>query len=213
MKYYFEKRFNLLNYKILGIDEAGRGNLAGEMVVCGCILNINKLDKKIIDQIDDSKKLTKNNREKLYEYLIKNCIYHYEVIPVSIINKLGPKKASLYGMNKIIEELEDNVDLILVDYEKPKSNKKCLSLIHGDQISLNIASASIIAKHIKDELIKEFCLCHPLYKEYDFINNSGYGTKKHLEAIKEFGIIKNYHRLNYKPVKNSTKINKTYNNK
>ena len=211
MKNYFEERFNLLDYKILGIDEAGRGNLAGEMVVCGCILNIKTMNKQIIDQINDSKKLNKNKRKQLYEYLIKNAIYAYEIINVDLINQLGPKKASLYGMNKIIKKLENLVDFIIVDFEKPQANKKCLSFIHADQISLNVASASIIAKHIKDELIKEFCNTHPLYDEYDFINNSGYGTKKHLAAIKKYGIIKNFHRLNYKHVKDCLKINKNYN--
>lgn len=201
MKQSLEVRFNLFDYKILGLDEAGRGNLAGPLVVAGCILNLNELDEDLILKINDSKKLSKINRKNLVSKIKKISTYAIEVIPVSIINKLGPKKCSLLGMEKIIEKLKDQCDFVFVDFERPKTNKKLVSFIHGDAKSINIAAASILAKTFKDDLMEKFVLDHPQYSTYDFINNAGYGTKKHLLALQTYGIIEDFHRINYAPVK------------
>lgn len=201
MQNYIEERFKLNEIKILGLDEAGRGNIAGPLIVAGCCLNIEKISKEIILEINDSKKINKKKRDYLSEIIKSNSLYKIETIDVDIINEIGPKKASILGMEKIINSLEKYIDVIFVDFERPKSKKRLINFIHGDSISLNIAAASILAKNHKDTLMKEFIIKHPKYKKYGFLHNSGYGTKQHLEAIKKYGIIEEFHRLNYAPVK------------
>ncbi|MBO7084834.1 ribonuclease HII [bacterium] len=207
MQNYFEKRFNLTSKKILGIDEAGRGNLAGPMVVGGCILFINELDETIINQINDSKLLSKKQRKALFNIIIQHSIYDLEVIDVKTINELGPKKASIYGMQQVIKKIEKDADFIIVDFEHPQATKRLIAFAHADAISLNVAASSILAKYYKDYLMELYVKSHPQYDVYDFIHNAGYGTKKHLAALKEYGKILDFHRLNYAPVKATTKIN------
>lgn len=207
MRNYIEKRFNLTQNKILGIDEAGRGNIAGPMIVAGCILNLNEISYDLINEINDSKKLSKCKREFLYEQITKHSIYDIEIIDVSIINKLGPKRSAIYGMNKIVNKLKNMADFIFIDYEKIVCDKKNISFIHGDAISLNIAAASILAKVYKDNLMKDFINKHPKYKVYEFDKNAGYGTKQHLLALQKYGKIRNFHRENYKPVQKIDKFN------
>ena len=207
MQNYFEKRFKLENYYILGIDEAGRGNLAGPMVVAGCILFINELNETTINQINDSKLLSKKQRKALFNIIIQHSIYDLEVIDVKTINELGPKKASIYGMQQVIKKIEKDAAFIIVDFEHPKATKRLIAFAHADAISLNVAASSILAKYYKDYLMELYVKSHPQYDVYDFIHNAGYGTKKHLKALKEYGKILDFHRLNYAPVKVTTKIN------
>ena len=207
MQNYFEKRFKLEKNHILGIDEAGRGNLAGPMVVAGCILFINELDEATIKKINDSKLLTKKQRAALFNIIIKHSIYDLEVISVKMINELGPKKASIYGMEQVIQKIEQNADFIIVDFEHPKATKRLIAFAHADAISLNVAASSILAKHYKDYLMELYVKEHPQYMVYDFLNNAGYGTKKHLAALNTHGKILDFHRLNYAPVKAISKIN------
>ena len=207
MQNYFEKRFKLENYHILGIDEAGRGNLAGPMVVAGCILFINELDENTIKQINDSKLLTKSKRKKLFAIITKHSIYDLEVIDVKTINELGPKKASILGMQQVIKKIEKDADFIIVDFERPTSTKRLIAFAHADAISLNVAASSILAKYYKDYLMELYVKSHPQYDVYDFIHNAGYGTKKHLAVLKKYGKILDFHRLNYAPIKAITKIN------
>ena len=207
MENYFEKRFKLINKKILGIDEAGRGNLAGPMVVAGCILFINELDQSIINKINDSKLLSKKQRKELFNIIIKHSIYDLEVIDVKTINEVGPKQASILGMEQVIRKIEQNADFIIVDFEHPKSTKRLIAFAHADAISINVAASSILAKYYKDYLMELYVKEHPQYEIYDFINNAGYGTKKHLDALRTYGKIIDFHRLNYAPVKAITKIN------
>ena len=207
MQNYFEKRFNLTSKKILGIDEAGRGNLAGPMVVAGCILLLNELDQTTIKQINDSKLLTRKQRQVLFNTIIQHSIYDLEVISVKTINELGPKKASIFGMEQVIKKIEKNADFIIVDFEHPHSTKRLIAFAHADAISLNVAASSILAKYYKDYLMELYVKEHPQYDVYDFIHNAGYGTKKHLAALRKYGKILDFHRLNYAPVKATTKIN------
>lgn len=203
MQTYLEQKIK--DKRICGIDEAGRGNLAGPMVVAGCILD-DDLPNELIQQIDDSKKTTKTYREKIVQTIKNHSKYAICVVDVDYINQYGPKKASIYGMENVAKQLINNADEIWTDAEKINISKPNKNIIHGDALSLNIAAASIIAKYEKDKLMDEFCDLHEEYNVYDFRNNAGYGTKKHLEALKTYGKILDFHRLNYAPVKNTNKI-------
>lgn len=206
MKTYIEQEPQFKEKAVCGIDEAGRGNWAGSMVVAGCILN-QYLDPDLIKHIDDSKKTTKQQRANIVNLIKANSKYAFVELPVSYINQYGPKKAAIYGMEEVGKQLSAFADIFLIDAEKPTiNNKEVISLIHGDALSLNIAAASIIAKYEKDRLMEEYCKLHPEYDVFDFKNNAGYGTKKHAEALNTYGKILDYHRLEYKPVKETKKI-------
>lgn len=183
------------NYLIAGIDEVGRGCLAGPLVVACCIL---KIDFDSFE-INDSKKISEAKREKLYKLIIENCIdYHIEVIDPITVDNLNPKKSSILGMEISLKNIKTKPDIALIDYEKINSNIKTVSITKGDSKSLSIAAASILAKVFRDRIMKEL---HKKYPDYDFESNKGYGTKKHIEAIIKNKPIKNIHRFSYKIIK------------
>ena len=182
------------NYLIAGIDEVGRGCLAGPLVVACCIL---KSDFNS-DEINDSKLIKESKREKLYDLIINNCIdYQIEVIDSKTVDKLNPKKASIYGMEKSLSNIKIKPHLALIDHEKINSNIETISITKGDSKSLSIAAASILAKVYRDRIMREL---NNKYPEYDFLSNKGYGTKKHIEALKANGPVKGIHRYSYKIV-------------
>ncbi|WP_322909075.1 ribonuclease HII [Mycoplasmopsis felis] len=191
----YELKF-LKNYKnIAGTDEVGRGCLAGPLVVACVILQPNYINP----EIKDSKKLSKTKREKLYDEIIKNCL-EYKIITKDVkeINNYNPKEMSIQGMEQCIISLNNKPDIVLTDYEKINIPYKQINLTKGDSVSQSIAAASILAKVYRDKLMVDY---HKLYPEYDFKNNKGYGTNKHLEAIEKYGVLKDFHRLKYKPIK------------
>ncbi|WP_322959846.1 ribonuclease HII [Mycoplasmopsis felis] len=191
----YELKF-LKNYqKIAGTDEVGRGCLAGPLVVACVILQ----PFYINPEIKDSKKLSKTKREKLYDEIIKNCL-EYKIITKDVkeINNYNPKEMSIQGMEQCIISLNNKPDIVLTDYEKINIPYKQINLTKGDSVSQSIAAASILAKVYRDKLMDDY---HKLYPEYDFKNNKGYGTNKHLEAIEKYGVLKDFHRLKYKPIK------------
>ncbi|WP_036430691.1 ribonuclease HII [Mycoplasmopsis felis] len=191
----YELKF-LKNYQnIAGTDEVGRGCLAGPLVVACVILQPNYINP----EIKDSKKLSKTKREKLYDEIIKNCL-EYKIITKDVkeINNYNPKEMSIQGMEQCIISLNNKPDIVLTDYEKINIPYKQINLTKGDSVSQSIAAASILAKVYRDKLMDDY---HKLYPEYDFKNNKGYGTNKHLEAIEKYGVLKDFHRLKYKPIK------------
>ncbi|WP_322876017.1 ribonuclease HII [Mycoplasmopsis felis] len=191
----YELKF-LKNYQnIAGTDEVGRGCLAGPLVVACVILQ----PFYINPEIKDSKKLSKTKREKLYDEIIKNCL-EYKIITKDVkeINNNNPKEMSIQGMEQCIISLNNKPDIVLTDYEKINIPYKQINLTKGDSVSQSIAAASILAKVYRDKLMDDY---HKLYPEYDFKNNKGYGTNKHLEAIEKYGVLKDFHRLKYKPIK------------
>lgn len=207
MKTYLESDFNndFNEKRICGIDEAGRGNWAGPMVVAGCVLN-KDTPEELIAQLDDSKKLSAEKREALFTEIQNHSSYAIAVIDVKTINELGPKKAAVLGMEKVGKALADACDIYFIDAEHPNLAKPVYSYVKGDTRSINIAAASILAKTKKDALMREFVRKHPEYADYDFIHNQGYGTKKHALALQEHGKILDFHRLNYEPVKKTSKV-------
>ncbi|WP_334687956.1 ribonuclease HII [Mycoplasmopsis felis] len=165
------------------------------LVVACVILQPNYINP----EIKDSKKLSKTKREKLYDEIIKNCL-EYKIITKDVkeINNYNPKEMSIQGMEQCIISLNNKPDIVLTDYEKINIPYKQINLTKGDSVSQSIAAASILAKVYRDKLMDDY---HKLYPEYDFKNNKGYGTNKHLEAIEKYGVLKDFHRLKYKPIK------------
>lgn len=186
------------NIKIIaGFDEAGRGPLAGPVFASGVILK-REFQNELIN---DSKKLTPKKREILFDEIINNSLaYAICSIDASTIDKINILEASRLCMqncyNKLCEKI--NIDLVLTDYMNFKTKCELISLVKGDQTSYAIACSSILAKVSRDRYMIDLAKKYP---QYGFDTNMGYGTKKHLEAIKKYGIIDNIHRKSYQPVK------------
>jgi ribonuclease HII len=191
----YENKYYDLGYKsIMGIDEAGRGPLAGPLVVAGVIF------KKGYENelINDSKKLTEAKREALFDIIQKDALHIFvKIIDERTIDRLDIYHATKWAMEEIVNDAKEICDVVLVDAMKIEvKDKEVLPLIHGDALSTSIAAASIIAKVTRDRIMYEL---DKKYPEYDFKNNKGYGTKKHMEAIDLYGI-RECHRMSYAPV-------------
>ena len=186
----------------VGLDEAGRGCLFGPV----CIAGVSWLDKdpEPCIEIKDSKKCTVKHRLKCYDYIIDKAVaYSIQLIDNNTIDKDNILKSSLNGMHLCLDEISKTIriDKILVDgnhfptyYSKEQDDfleHECI--IKGDNIYKSIAAASILAKTYRDNYILQLVEEYPYLKIYDIHNNKGYGTKKHMEAIKEYGITK-WHR-------------------
>jgi ribonuclease HII len=187
---YYNEGYNV----IVGMDEAGRGPLAGPLVIA-CVILEKGYENELIN---DSKKLSEKKRELLYEEIQKVATYiGVKVIDEATIDKLNIYAATKKGMEDLIREIPFKVDVVLVDAMKIELKDMIVNpLIHGDALSTSIAAASIIAKVTRDRMMYEIDKEFPMY---DFKSNKGYGTKKHMEAIDTYGICK-YHRLSYYPV-------------
>lgn len=140
-----------------------------------------------IQQVNDSKKLSAKNREKIFEILQKNnIIYSIGISTVEEIDKFNILNAAKLAMQRAVKNLSLKPDFILIDgnFMPDFDNIKCQNIIKGDSVSYSIACASIIAKVLRDKFM---CGLHEQFPEYDFIDNKGYGTQKHIDAIKKFG--------------------------
>ena len=168
---------------ICGIDEAGRGPLAGPVVVAGVIMPKDSM----IEGVNDSKKVSEKKREKLYDVILEEAIsYSVAVIGQDVIDEINILNATKQGVTTVVEELAVKPNLILVDALTHINTKGIPydSIIKGDAKCYNIAAASIIAKVTRDRIMREW---DEIYPQYGFINHKGYGTAKHIEAIKEYG--------------------------
>ncbi len=194
--YKFEKGLWKKGYaNIVGVDEVGRGPLAGPVVACAVILDPNKP----ILGLKDSKQLSSKQRKQfLIEIKEKALDYAISFVSERVIEEINIYQASKKAMLNAINALSLKPDYILSDaMPLPESTIEYLAIIKGDTLSASIASASILAKEARDDyMIKQSAI----FPEYDFEHNMGYPTKKHLAAIKRFGII-DIHRKTYKPVK------------
>lgn len=165
---------------IAGIDEAGRGPLAGPVVVASVIM---PLDNPI-EGVNDSKKLSAKKRDMLYDKIVEQAIdMHVTVISAQTIDEINILNATKRGMLECIEFLKQ-VDCVLIDAVKLDTDVKTLSIIHGDALSYSIAAASIIAKVTRDRLMQEY---DKQYPQYNFAKHKGYGTAEHIKLLKEFG--------------------------
>ena len=168
---------------ICGIDEAGRGPLAGPVVVAGVIMPKDSM----IEGVNDSKKVSEKKREKLYDVILEEAIsYSVAVIGQDVIDEINILNATKQGVTTVVEELAVKPNLILVDALTHINTKGIPydSIIKGDAKCYNIAAASIIAKVTRDRIMREW---DEIYPQYGFINHKGYGTAKHIEALKEYG--------------------------
>lgn len=183
--YKFDKAFLEKGF-IAGVDEVGRGPLAGPIVACAVILDLNDLDDIILD-INDSKLLSRQKREELDKIIRKKAI---SFCIAEINNKIIDEKGIGYANNKIFIDacngLSKKPDLVLSDgYLIKNFNIDNKHIIKGDRKSASIACASILAKVYRDNIMRNY---HKKYPNYDFENNVGYGTKNHLDGIKNHGI-------------------------
>lgn len=186
-----------INY-ICGIDEAGRGPLAGPVVVASVIMPRDSM----IEGVNDSKKVSEKKREKLYEKIIENAIsYSVGIVDQKEIDRVNILNATKAGLTESIKGLEVKPEMILVDALTgiDTCGIPYQSIIKGDAKSYSIAAASIIAKVTRDRIMRQW---HEVYPEYNFIQHKGYGTAAHIAAIKEYGLCP-LHRLSF--VKNIIK--------
>ncbi len=177
----YEKKYRDKYTLIAGIDEAGRGPLAGP-VVCACV--IMEPDYKN-DEINDSKKLTEKVRERLFDDIIHNCVnYSVSVTDHKIIDEINILNATKKGMYQCFNGLKTKPDMLLIDAVKLNTDVFTEAVIGGDALSFNIAAASIIAKVTRDNIMKEYDKVFPAYM---FAKNKGYGTREHIEILKALG--------------------------
>lgn len=165
---------------LAGIDEVGRGPLAGPVTTACCML---PLDEPI-DKINDSKKLSEMRREKLYDLITAKAAYSVASVSNEEIDELNILEATKKAMRECAGNLMPVPELILIDAVKLDLGVKTESIIHGDALSYNIAAASIIAKVTRDRFMVE---ADKLYPQYGFAKNKGYGTAEHIAALKKYG--------------------------
>ena len=177
----FENKSSDLAY-IAGIDEAGRGPLAGPVVAAAVIL-----PKDIfLPFLNDSKKVTEKRRDVLFDEIKQNAIaYGIGIASNTLIDEINILQATYEAMREAINELEKTPDVLLVDaVHIPDINIKQVGIVKGDAKSVNIAAASILAKVTRDRLMAEY---DKIYPEYGLASNKGYGTATHIAALKEIG--------------------------
>ena len=210
------QQYYIQNNLEIGLDEAGRGSLLGPVFTAGVILN----DTGVLPPpypIKDSKKCSDKVRSILRKYIEENSIaYSVEMIDCDRIDKVNILNATMEGMEKCVDNITSviNVDRLLVDGNHFPTYMDKSTFDHiphvcipgGDDKYLNIAAASILAKEYRDEYIIELYRNNSILENYDIKNNKGYGTKSHMEALKEYGPTK-FHRKSFKPcqVKQQTK--------
>ena len=193
----YEKDLHSKEIKIIGgTDEAGRGPLYGP-VVAACVVLPEGFE---LEGLNDSKKLSEKKRNIFYDYIVKNTIYGIGIVSPEEIDKINIYEASRKAMIEAIRKVQKQIPLeyVLSDAMPIDIDVPVMPIIKGDAKSISIAAASVIAKVTRDKILYEI---DKKYPEYGFKNHKGYPTKKHLEAINKYGLIKGY-RKTYGPVKN-----------
>ncbi len=180
---------------VAGVDEAGRGPLAGPVVACAVILK----PYAKIRGVKDSKLLSAEERERLYPIIKANSLsIGIGIVSNRTIDRINIKEATLLAMKRAIAKLNPPPDLVFIDGDiSPDIGLKVQSVISGDRKIFSCACASIIAKVVRDRIMRRF---HKIYPEYDFAAHKGYGTKRHQENLKRYGPC-TIHRLSFAPVR------------
>lgn len=180
---------------IIGIDEVGRGAWAGPMLFCAVAL------EETIEGLGDSKTLSKHTRQLIASKIKQKASFiGYGWVSAIEIDDIGLTKASKLAIKRAIKKAPLNAEIIIdgsVNFLEDYPNSRCM--VNGDSLVPQISSASILAKVERD---KHMSKLHKIYSGYDFINNVGYGTKKHSDAIKKYGLTPE-HRWSYKPIRAS----------
>jgi ribonuclease HII len=188
---------------VCGIDEVGRGPLAGPVVACAVIIDPAKLDPDLAGQIDDSKKLPIKVRQELHDALCACVAYGVGQASVAEIDEINILQASFLAMRRAVRKLPVKPHIALIDGNRPpKLSCKTECLIGGDALSLSIAAASIIAKVVRDKIMWELAKRHTVY---GWETNVGYGTEEHLAAIAQHGVTR-HHRKSFRPISQSLSI-------
>ena len=183
---------------IAGIDEAGRGPLAGPVVAAAVIL---KKGSKL-ELVDDSKKLTEKQREKALEEIKSHALaIGIGIASVEEIDRINIYRAAREAMQSAIKQLKIKPEFLLIDAMPMEIDIPSESIIKGDQKSISIAAASIIAKTTRDQYMIEM---DKIFPQYNFKQHKGYGTKEHIELIKKYGYTP-IHRKSYEPIKSMIK--------
>ena len=180
---------------IAGVDEAGRGPLAGPLVIAAVIMP----QEFFISGLNDSKQISASKRDKLYDEILQKALsVSVNVVSISNIEELNIYRATQQGMAEVLLHLDKQPDVALIDAMPVEAGDiKTVSLVHGDALSASIAAASIIAKVTRDRIMEKLDTLYPAYK---FANNKGYGSKEHMQAIDMEGVTE-WHRRSYEPVK------------
>ena len=200
--YYFERKLRDegINF-IAGVDEVGRGPLVGP-VVAACVVLPENFN---LDGLTDSKKLSEKKREYFYDEIMKQALgVGVGIISEKVIDEVNIYEATKMAMKEAINNCSCKVEHVLIDAMRLDIDIPTTSIIKGDLKSITISAASVIAKVTRDKMLDELDSKYPMY---DFKNNKGYPTKKHLEAIKKYGII-DEHRRSYGPVSEYLELTK-----
>lgn len=198
----FENQYQGL---IVGIDEAGRGPWAGPVVAGAVVFLTKEVDEFLLQNLDDSKKLSAKKREVLYNKLLEeqskgHILAATGEASAQEIDEKNILQATFLAMTRAVKNLGKPIDFALVDgNQRPLAlGCDCQTVIKGDARCYSIAAASIMAKVTRDKLMGDLAKQYPFY---GFEKNVGYGTKAHVDGLQEHGIIKGIHRLSYKPIK------------
>ena len=168
---------------IAGVDEVGRGPLAGPVVCAAVIMPL--VAEKIIAGVDDSKKLTEKKREQLFDEIVKKAVaYKICAVDEKVIDEINILNATKKAMTECVTGLSVRPDIVLIDAVKLPLDVPTKSIIKGDALSYSIGAASILAKVYRDRLMREY---DALYPWYGFAQNKGYGTKDHIDALRSVG--------------------------
>ncbi|MBP6985518.1 MAG: ribonuclease HII [Alphaproteobacteria bacterium] len=189
---------------VVGIDEVGRGPWAGPVVAACLFFHDYELPTDIALYLNDSKKMTALQREKIYDKLTNSQICSYAIGQASVeeIDEHNIRQATFMAMERSFNLLNQKIDVALIDGNcAPKLPCQTIPIIKGDAISLSIAAASVIAKVYRDKFMQELSLSFP---GYGWEKNAGYGTKKHQEGISLYGITP-HHRKSFAPIRNALK--------
>lgn len=191
----YERYFHNLGYQnVVGVDEVGRGPLAGPVVTCAIIL---PRDFNLID-VNDSKQLSPRRREVLYPKILDQAVdFSIGIGSNRLIDRVNIYEADRMAMRQAVLSLDHSPDYIIVDAMTIQVPFHQLKLYHGDAKSVSVGAASIVAKVYRDHLMDKYSREYP---QYDFKHNAGYGTPEHLQALKKYGITP-IHRLSFAPVR------------
>ena len=179
------------HFLIAGVDEVGRGPIAGPVCVAAVMMPLDE----IIEGVDDSKKISEKKREMLFEQIKERAVcYSIQMVDEQTIDKINILEATKLAMKNAINGLTIKPDVVLVDaISKLDVDAEVRGIIKGDALSYSIGCASILAKVTRDRLM---CELSKEYPEYGFEKHKGYGTKQHIDALKEYGPCV-YHRLSF----------------
>lgn len=189
--------------KVCGIDEVGRGPLAGPVVSACVYIPANVRDRGFIADLNDSKKLSLKKRESLFEEIIAHCVYGIGLATVEEIDDINILQATLLSMQRAYTKMDYGMEVALIDgNQRTRLTCKQQTVKKGDAISSSIAAASIVAKVTRDRMMADYDIRYP---GYGWTSNAGYGSAAHMEALKELGVTP-LHRRSFAPVRTQLEI-------